>query len=37
VVIELIERLRPQRGPLADALTRLVHDFRFDVLMDLMG
>jgi signal transduction histidine kinase len=37
VVIDLIERLRPQRGPLADALTRLVHDFRFDVLMDLMG
>jgi CheY-like chemotaxis protein len=37
VVIDLIESLRPQRGPLADALTRLVHDFRFDVLMELMG
>ncbi len=33
VVLELIEQIRPQRQLLAETLTNLVHNFRFDTIM----
>jgi two-component system sensor histidine kinase/response regulator len=34
-VLRLIEEIRPQNEPLADALAGLARDFRFDILMNL--
>jgi signal transduction histidine kinase/CheY-like chemotaxis protein/HAMP domain-containing protein len=35
LVSHLVEEIRDENGQLADALTNLVHEFRFDILMDL--
>jgi signal transduction histidine kinase/putative methionine-R-sulfoxide reductase with GAF domain/DNA-binding NarL/FixJ family response regulator len=37
VVLALLENLRQQNAPLADALADLVRDFRFDAILDLIG
>jgi signal transduction histidine kinase/CheY-like chemotaxis protein/HAMP domain-containing protein len=35
LILHLVEEIRGESGNLADALTHLVHEFRFDILMDL--
>ena len=35
LALELVDQIRSQHGPLADALASLVNNFRFDTLMDL--
>jgi len=35
LALDLIEQIRPENGPIADALASLVNNFRFDKLMDL--
>jgi signal transduction histidine kinase len=37
VVLGLLDALRQQNAPLADALVDLVRDFRFDAILDLIG
>jgi DNA-binding response OmpR family regulator len=35
LILALLDRIREQNSPLADALESLVHDFRFDVILNL--
>jgi PAS domain S-box-containing protein len=35
VILEMLEQIREQYPSLTDALTRLVHDYRFDILINL--
>jgi PAS domain S-box-containing protein len=35
VILDLLGRIREQNAPLADALENLVHDFRFDTILNL--
>jgi CheY-like chemotaxis protein len=35
VILEMLDQIREQNPSLTDALTRLVHDYRFDILMKL--
>jgi len=37
LILDLLDQMREQNPPLVEALTRLVHNFRFDTLMALTG